>query len=57
MIFWCKNVKNRQDPFGAERKFFGAETDLCPRSGIENINNKVNILACKKIFLKIVRCK
>ena len=25
MIFWCKNVTNRQDPFGAERKFFGAE--------------------------------
>ena len=29
MIFWCKNVTNRHDPFGAERKFFGAETDLC----------------------------
>ena len=25
MIFWCKNVTNRHDPFGAERKFFGAE--------------------------------
>ena len=26
--FWCKNVKNRRDLFGAKNRRFGAETDL-----------------------------
>ena len=34
-------MKNRRDPFGAERKFFGAETDLCPLAGQTEFNFQV----------------
>ena len=50
MIFWCKNVTNRHDPFGAERKFFGAEQYFRPffRGGQQFLSAKTQSCSAKR---------